>query len=137
MIETETLRRMYIDEQQSATQISAVTGLSRNAIIGRLARAGHKKGRPHTAYKPRAKKPSHLNFAFGGSEPKPPERLPDESPVQADFRALNLLDLGVGDCRWPQGDGPFVFCGCPVRIKTYCSYHERVARPTYGRPVGL
>lgn len=139
MVETEDLRRMHIDKGMSNGEIARATGMSRSAVAGRLGRAGIKNGKRRLNTKQtvqRTKKPGRLNFVFGGGESKPPERLPSEPTMQADFRSLNLLDLGDDDCRWPQGDGPFVFCGCPVRVRPYCSYHERTARPIYGRPVG-
>ncbi len=36
-----------------------------------------------------------------------------------------LLDLEPEDCRYPFGDGPIVFCGCPaVAGSSYCLPHK-------------
>ena len=39
-----------------------------------------------------------------------------------------LLDLEHGECRWPFGDGPFLFCGDPAQDNSsYCSGHHAIA----------
>lgn len=44
---------------------------------------------------------------------------------------LALADLEPGQCKWPHGDGPFVFCGHPaVAGEAYCPAHKaRAFRP--------
>jgi hypothetical protein len=38
-----------------------------------------------------------------------------------------LLELEGGDCRYPFGDGPFLFCGDPAQDKSsYCSGHHEI-----------
>jgi GcrA cell cycle regulator len=37
---------------------------------------------------------------------------------------LSLLDLEPGNCRWPFGNGPFLFCGHPsMEGSKYCTPH--------------
>lgn len=38
-----------------------------------------------------------------------------------------LIELGHNDCRFPFGDGPFSFCGCPQEPGLpYCEAHARL-----------
>lgn len=50
------------------------------------------------------------------------EPLPGTSPVP-------LEALGDG-CKWPLGDGPFMFCGAPKdgEHPSYCATHRRIGR---------
>lgn len=57
-------------------------------------------------------------------------RRPHIPPARQDEPAslgLTLMELEPGQCRWPHGDGPFLFCGHPVEGQSYCSYHCRLA----------
>lgn len=39
-------------------------------------------------------------------------------------RHVSLIELTPADCRYPYGDGPFTFCGCPKeRDRPYCLPH--------------
>lgn len=45
-----------------------------------------------------------------------------------EVRNLNLIDLGPSDCRWPLGDGPYTFCGCPQNATSrYCDFHHALS----------
>lgn len=59
----------------------------------------------------------------------PPEmRLADVQPLH-----LDLFDLKHGQCRYPYGDGPFTFCGCPAADgSSYCAAHHQL---THGATV--
>lgn len=40
---------------------------------------------------------------------------------------LSLLDLNGQTCRWPEGDGPFFFCGhAPHGESSYCTFHHHL-----------
>lgn len=44
--------------------------------------------------------------------------------VAVDPMGISLLDLEAGQCRWPDGDGPFTFCGHPqFGSSSYCRRH--------------
>jgi hypothetical protein len=49
---------------------------------------------------------------------------------------IDLLELNEQTCRWPDGDGPFTFCGhAPVRGLPYCAPHSRISyQPPKERP---
>jgi hypothetical protein len=40
----------------------------------------------------------------------------------------SLLELGTRECKWPYGEGPFVFCAAPrSEGSSYCAEHARIA----------
>jgi GcrA cell cycle regulator len=107
--------------------------LSRNAVIGKIARLGlvHR----HGASKGGGSKPGRVP-----PRPKPVKSFPalpalPAAPGEAKRSrverpgTLSLLELRDGDCKWPDGDGPsFMFCGrtC-VPERPYCEEHLRMA----------
>jgi len=65
--------------------------------------------------------------------PPPPVLLPPiEALVEPVGRHLTLLDLELGQCRWPLNDPPrgqpYLFCGEPLwpEARSYCGYHFRI-----------
>lgn len=82
--------------------------ISRNAAIGKATRIGL---------------PDRLPQVGFGSRPKGPRpRLADVVPLHA-----SLVDLTYDQCRYPYGDGPFTFCGCPtINGLSYCEPHHRL-----------
>lgn len=59
----------------------------------------------------------------------PPAKL-QEVPVQIEFLGLTLKQLERGHCRYPRGDGPFLFCGQPKMAgKSYCAHCYRICHP--------
>ena len=64
-------------------------------------------------------------------EPTPPVVRPAlqlrPQPMPDDFLGLPLWQLREDQCRWPHGDGPFVFCGQPKERggTSYCAEHRR------------
>lgn len=117
---TELLKKLW--PRMSATQISEVFGISRNAIIGKVWRLKLKavnktatverKPRPKPAWVPKQK-----------TGPKPPQPTADLDIPPADFLALSFDQLRPGICRYPRGDGPFFYCGQPAEFgSSFCSY---------------
>jgi GcrA cell cycle regulator len=110
----------------TATEVARqVGGVSRNAIIGLCHRNQFRQGKRRAAPMPK---------------PEPLPRLPDYVPVDPpipsplpplppspDFLGLPLWQLTDSQCRWPHGDGPFVFCGQPRERggTAYCAEHRR------------
>jgi hypothetical protein len=103
--------------------------LGRNAIIGKIARLGlvHR----HGASKGGGSKPGRVP-----PRPKPVKSIPDHLPAPAIVPrtpverpgTLSLIELRDGDCKWPSGDGPFLFCGrACVPEQPYCAEHLRMA----------
>lgn len=129
-------------------------GLNRNAVIGkvhRLGLAGKGRASPNPLGRPAKAAPAtngRTLVAKKVSKPMPslpPERqvvvaAPDPKPepapkikAPASLR-LQLQDMSRSQCRWPEGDGPFVFCGHPVHGEgePYCRPHAMAARGSSG-----
>lgn len=121
---------------QQINDLAVALDVSRNAVIGKLARMRQHGVAIETnfRYVPRVGK--------RGAEPKPmpqmpkPRRgLPPPEPARADptvfsMRRLTLMQLGPWTCRWPLGDAqPYLFCGNPTDPdRSYCPVHHRIAR---------
>lgn len=124
---------------QAAAKINAEfrTSYSRNAAIGRGNRIGLKSLCPNYAgeRKPRRKKgyvtADGIVERTRRRKAKPQQFACDETGHRvADVVPLHLslIDLDVGQCRWPYGDGsaalPYTFCGCEqFEGSSYCANH--------------
>lgn len=107
---------------------------TRNSIIGKTFREGiqlqgsYKEG-AHVARMVRRVKEGktprapRLKPVFVAAPPPALEIVPEVT--------VSLEDLGPGMCRWPFGNGPFQFCGCPAAPgKSYCeTHHAKAWRP--------
>lgn len=139
---TERLKKLW-QQGFSAGLIAREFRTTRNAVIGKIQRLGLD-WRPET----------QLSLGNRGKRAKPSPQKPAPRPAQllkteqqvsskpfVPFR-LRLIDLQPGQCRWPEGDGPFWFCGArQARNSSYCEEHTRrsfsgVPKPT-GRPLVL
>lgn len=101
----------------SATAIAArlsddeVT-ITRNAVLGKLDRMGLKLN--YRGVKTRT-------TPFRGLRTKEIERRKKKC---GEFMGIPLLDLQPDQCRYPQGEGPFLFCGQPQQEgQPYCDTH--------------
>jgi hypothetical protein len=98
-------------------------GISRGAVLGKAHRLGLcSKKEPVSARKALPKKPPRLKDL--------PPALPimDEPPLAEPlFAGIPFEELTPQTCRYPQGDGPFMFCGQPKQEgSAYCAHHHRV-----------
>jgi GcrA cell cycle regulator len=130
----ELLKKLWSDGL-TASQVSRrmACGVSRNAVIGKVHRLGLELRGPS---KPRVRKvnprkiksqppikPSKLAAVFKKSDPSP---LPPEGVIPPTAKAL--MSLEAGDCRYPYGTGPYLFCACKAAPGLpYCEAHARVA----------
>jgi GcrA cell cycle regulator len=122
------------------------TTFSRNAVIGYAKRSGLA-----------SKKPSSSGDRYDGAGnllPKAPRKPPAERkrPVGPLFkhpprpsaeiirlrcaevtsRNLSFAELEASDCRYPEGDGPFTFCGNPkLKGSSYCTAHHFLCERPY------
>lgn len=117
-----------IAEQMSARLQSPV---SRNAVIGRLHRAGIRLGRQPTTAPRKPRKPREQRKPLRVVEPKPAPK-PAQPVVKRrcdDIATVVLLELQPHHCRWPVGDPGtpgFGFCGdARVEGTPYCAGYNR------------
>lgn len=126
----------------SFSEIAAAIGgkISRNAVIGMARRQGWSGRKPAgTSLRTQQRKKRanadrsttmRVQWKAAPPPPKPARVLPPriEDIPQPVSRDVALLDLTAGDCRWPSGDGPFLFCGHRAEEgRPYCAYHTRLA----------
>lgn len=94
------------------SEVAKELKMSRNAIAGIVWRSER---RPERKITPKQK-------VAQDKQPQPVSRKVDMSePVSL---ALEMEDLRTGQCKYPQGDNPFTFCGqIAIMEKPYCPYH--------------
>jgi hypothetical protein len=123
----------------TARVINEQTGssFSRNSIIGKLTRlglpaqprnnGGRKAGVPQAPRKRGHGGGSGKRAANIKRDRSQDPELVEELPP-ADFLGLTFDDLQPGQCHFPRGDGPFLFCGQPIKEgSSYCpACHQRV-----------
>lgn len=134
--------RKFHGERYSCGQIAAKMerGLSRNAVIGRCHRLGLS-GKAYVRSAPRVSRPKPVNTpvtrivrANGNSgHLRVYESVESEVGelrcVEVVPRNVSLIDLGANECRYPYGDGPFVFCGhAQAEASSYCPDHAPLTK---------
>lgn len=140
------LKELYANGM-SCSRIAAElrSGITRNAVIGKVHRLGlEKRGqgrREKTERKPRVyKKRSHqpkvrIVPANGNSNQfrviqVSTTALAALRCVEVTPRGLTLLELQKNDCRYPYGDSDFTFCGHPkLEGSSYCPEHFALTQP--------
>lgn len=120
-------------QELSASEIGKRLGVSRNAVIGIAARQGISLQKPWMEPRKPNWSPERAARRRQQRAAKraiimliPPKPVPTEAPPP---RNLTVLELELGDCRWPVTDRPpHFFCGNPqVPNLSYCPYHARRA----------
>ena len=118
----ERLKALWNDGRLSASQMAQRLGISRGAVLGKAHRLGlcAKKPVKDTA---RAKAAPLRRMKI----PPPPPPRQDEPLTEPPFVGVALMELPRNGCRYPQGNGPFKFCGQPVQEgSSYCEFHRRL-----------
>jgi GcrA cell cycle regulator len=138
----EQLKKLWGDGATGA-QISEILGFSRGGILGKIkrlclpTRKHHanqtypKRKRPSRPKQPKPARPRRAVKAAASSPPPPVVQPPLPS------LDISLMDLRVGQCRYPYGEGESIrFCGNKQRHgSSYCSGHHKICntRPTIKR----
>lgn len=120
-------------------------GITRNAVIGKIARLGLQpaipQGRKVLVRKPREpRQPGSgrvfeiqqaIEFAMGAASPVLAKSAPLPAVSSSGLAPLNLglLELSANGCRWPVNDAErgedHLFCGHPALAgKSYCAEHQ-------------
>ncbi|WP_312084829.1 GcrA family cell cycle regulator [Brevundimonas sp.] len=105
------LKRLWSEGRSAETiALELGGGLTRNAVLGKVARLGLSEGR--TGARPRREAAHRVR-------PEPP---PDG--------AATILSVRRTDCRWPYGepgDPAFSLCGRPSERGAFCAAHAAIA----------
>ena len=131
------LLKSHFEAGLTCREIAASIGVSRNAVIGKLARLQLTRGptraepRPTKAARERSRKSiPRLQYQILQAVYENPPPLQEEEPIISE-RRCSLLELSNDRCRWPistPGAEDFCFCGnTPVEGMPYCSGHTRLA----------
>lgn len=129
----ESLKLLWLDRGLKCSDIGNLLGVTKAAVIGKVARLGLPKRRGAT--KPRPPRPSRAKGPRV-SKPRPehavrivlpkPEKPKGEAwtPIPG-TTPVTLTELEAGMCKWPVSeDKPFLFCGVKsIEGKTYCQHH--------------
>ena len=119
------LRRMWVDEIASSSDIASVLGISRNAVLGKVHRWGLSR-QPKDGKAKRDKPQAHIRTARD-----PPRSFTHQRRVSVAARHLTLIELRYDSCRWPLGgmwDEPEFFCGEPTQPGcSFCVEHRQRA----------
>ena len=112
-------------------------GLTRNAVIGKMHRLGHKRsdfgqgqtfGKAASIALRKRRKPKRCASLKVGPLVAVEGPLPPEQP--APDKLVRLADLEDHQCRYPFGDPKregFGFCGCQTaQGQSYCDHHQRL-----------
>jgi GcrA cell cycle regulator len=133
----------------TASQIAAqITGVTRNAVVGKLHRMGlsNQRPKPIAVGPPRPKRRAPLNLQSGPVfmprgpivEVKMPEGEGEAySYYPPEKQQVTIVELERHHCRWPVGDPrnadmtdrtKFAFCGGKaLQSLPYCAEHSRIA----------
>jgi hypothetical protein len=124
--QTDELRRLWA-RGDTFQEIADALGMTRNTVSSRAKRLGlggrkrGRKARPHARPK---------DVQLKSTRRGRPRRAVESHAVDTyPSLAIPFLDLKPGQCRWPHGEGPFLFCGHAVRdeLSSYCPHHHSVA----------
>lgn len=129
----EELRRLYA-LGMSCSLIAAELGggISRNAVIGKVSRLKmplRGSGTRQPIEMDRTRKPTQASARI--RVPAQPRKVQINAAQRETLRCveviprnISLIDLEPNDCRYPYGDGPFLFCGQPTGANvSYCMPH--------------
>ncbi len=127
------LKQMWGDNK-SAQQCADALGLgaTRNVVIGKVHRLHLPKRlidyrQPRGPRGPRPKpKPGHRVSTMPRLrvfKERPPQPIGDAWLALDGTTPVALEDLAQGQCKWPIGDHPFLFCAAPA-VGPYCEHHR-------------
>lgn len=119
--------------------------VSRNAVIGKRARLGLEQRKQASAARKYVRRSQHVvridaaataNIQRAAAKP-PVFKIIPLPPPEPTAGVTELFDLDRNGCRWPSGDGPFLFCNAP-QFKgcdtQYCEHHFNMSCRDTRRP---
>ncbi len=127
----------------SASLIGAEMDRTRNAVLGKLWRLGLSNA-ASTIRKVKGVRPQKRPQKKKPYKPSPAERLRRIELQKTELRelrcapviprAISFADLEDNECRYPDGEGPYTFCGHLQQAgSSYCANHEALAKRNHHR----
>lgn len=137
----ETLKAMWANGSSASEIATALGGISRNSVIGKVHRSGlparrqrQSAPKPSASLSPRPLRKLQRVSAQAVKKRRDEAKLPPAPIVQAPMlapnaRRLSILDLTEHTCKFPLGDPKekgFAFCGAykPANGSPYCDFHH-------------
>jgi len=135
------LLKTLFERGNTCREMAYEIGVSRNAVIGKLARLNLTRGRTArmpraergagaTPQRPRGARPLQLLLKAHVEDGAAAAPLIEAAPIP-EGPGCSLLELGDDKCRWPMGDvcaADLKFCGnLPLGGLPYCAGHARLA----------
>lgn len=120
------LKQLYADGE-SYSVIADDLGVTRNAVSGKVDRLGldprpDRRRRFSQIGRTKPRKVSFRVRALKARANDPGIETATVSDAPAKFLGLTILEIEDGKCRYPHGDGPFLFCAQPVQEgSAYCA----------------
>lgn len=124
-----TAKRLYIEEDKSASITGNHLGVTRNAIIGIIHRMGlKKKEKEPLVREPRAKKKyvrarTAADKVARRAEGPAPVPIRGEDLLTAQPLLASVLELNDSRCAYPYGTSNFQFCGRKRTRGAFCEAH--------------
>lgn len=132
-------RLKLVRRKESAVRAAKVTGGRGSAGKHRGTVDAVRKARGHNAggmafkiararqEQPEATSMVEVMASMRGGDPAGQKLLKSAAWIAlSDTTPKSLVDLGAGECRWPIGDAPILFCGAHAD-GTYCATHQRMS----------
>lgn len=135
------LLKTLFERGSTCREMAYEIGVSRNAVIGKLARLNLTRGRSArmprvergagaTPQRPRGARPLQLLLKAHVEDGEAAVPLIEAAPIP-EGPGCSLMELGDDKCRWPIGDtcvAALKFCGnLPLGGLPYCAGHARLA----------
>jgi len=131
------LKKLWAEGHTAAEIGRRMSGLSRNAILGKAYRVGLSRQAPDKPAKPAPQRKhaksnsyNHMaarNLAEGKGAFSRPKAMPSLRETANCVARLHLEQLGPRHCRWPignVGEPGFGFCGEVIHFGPYCEPHR-------------
>lgn len=128
-----------------AREINARTGstFTRNAVIGKKKRNGIESAGPlgtrvgNQIERKQRRNDYHLQRRINTKRTNRKTQGMQNDLIFQGFLGIPFDELRPDDCRYPEGDGPFLFCGQPkFEDSSYCAHHFRLCHNVrFERPV--
>lgn len=127
------LKELWADKDNAARYIGEVLGFTKNAVIGKAHRLGLEE-RPRKSAPGTRKHTRRIDGQFRLKKFK--TVVVKIRPVEIASLNLPFMELENNSCRYPtSGGSPFLFCGHPKEVGSYCLHHHMLTHERAAQPI--